>query len=471
MNWRDPFSGLLWIYGAVAFVFLLLAFLMADWLGAWYVKDTTSFALETKMESIEAYLQQQGGPMFPGEARELEELLESEFGESGPYEFIISMNGDLVTSFEELPPGFPESIPDLEGLANLNALHEGREVVFTTLTAPLEQFNAEVTVALDPSFLSSDHNWPAILFTVMFTVLVIGLLLSWYLQERIKARLLDINKTTSAIVASGDLSRRVTDSNLSGPLATTVDNINKMLGDVEGAMQATRQQANNIAHDLRTPLTAAYNQLQSAAKQYPELEHSEKLLANLQNTFGLLLQINRLENRSELSGLSDMDPYPCCVDAVELYEPVLQEKNQTLSWSLGEALESAPDGLGMVKADHALLMQSLCNVLDNASKYSATGATIDLQFRVSEGFLRIQCSNSILTKNRGQTPQKGSDPDSFKLQQHAFERFYRGDDSRREEGNGLGLSFVKAAVQAIGGEVELQVTAERFTVTICLIRS
>ncbi|WP_299979874.1 HAMP domain-containing sensor histidine kinase [uncultured Pseudoteredinibacter sp.] len=466
MRWRDPFSGLLWIYGAVAFVFLLLAFLMADWLGAWYVRDTTSFALETKMESLEAQIIEQQELLSQGEVLELEKLLRKEFEKSGPYQFIISMNGDLITSFEEIPPDFPSAIPFPEGLMDFSTFHDGKEVNFTSLTTPLEQFNAEVTVALDPSILSSDHNWPAILFTIMASVLGLGLSLSWYLQNRIKARLMDINTTTAAIVNSGDLSRRVKDSNLSGPLAVTVDNINHMLSDVETAMHSTRQQANNIAHDLRTPLTAAYNQLQTAAKRYPELEHSEKLLANLQNTFGLLLQINRLENRSELSALDDMDPYPCVVDSIELYEPVFQEKNQVLQWKVADNLESKPEGLGLVKADHALLMQSVCNLLDNASKYSATGEVIELCIKPSDKYLCIECSNSV---EKGLTG--GGVVASEAIEEKAFERFYRGDQSRTEEGNGLGLSFVKAAVQAMGGEAGLKLENGKFVVSICLLRS
>lgn len=461
--WRDPFSGLLWIYGAVATVFLLLAFLLADWLGAWYIEDSTQLALEAKMERLETQIQKQIEtlPEFKASQKELEKLLRKEFEADEFYEFFLSKEGELISSIDIPPPDAPAFMGELGDMEAFTFLHDGKQITFSTLTAPLDGFEADLTVALDPAILSSDRNWPAIFFTIMAVVLLIGLLLSWWLQQRIKARLLDINRTTASIVASGDLSQRVIDSELSGPLALTVDNINHMLNDVETAMQATRQQANNIAHDLRTPLTAAYNQLQAAAKQHPELEHSEKLLANLQNTFGLLLQINRLENRSELSDMSEMDPYPCVVDAIELYEPVLQAKLQSLEWNLDEVLEARPNGLGLVKADHALLMQSLCNLLDNASKYSPDGSVIQLNINASAEYLCIECENPWSKDS------SGADPDY--LQEHVFERFFRADQSRSEEGNGLGLSFVKAAVQAMEGDVRLEVGEGVFAVSICLL--
>ncbi|GAA6150624.1 sensor histidine kinase [Pseudoteredinibacter isoporae] len=464
--WRDPFSGLLWIYGAVAMVFLVLAFLLADWLGAWYIEDSAQLALETKMERLEIQIQKQleALPDMKETHKELEKLLRKEFESDKAYEFFLSKEGELISSMGIgvgiVPPDVPLLIGEAEGLEAFTFLHDGKEVTLSTLTAPLDDFGAELTVALDPSILSPNHNWPAIFFTIMAIVLTAGLALSWWLQQRIKARLLDINRTTAAIVASGDLSQRVIDSELSGPLAVTVDNINHMLGDVETAMLSTRQQANNIAHDLRTPLTAAYNQLQAAAQQHPELEHSEKLLANLQNTFGLLLQINRLENRSELSNLSEMDPFPCCVDAIELYEPVFQANRQSLKWRVNEPMEARPEGLAWVKADRALLMQSLCNLLDNASKYSPEGATIHLGITKSNGHLCIECSNPW------EQGSSSADPDY--LQEHVFERFFRADQSRKEDGNGLGLSFVKAAVNAMDGEVKLTVKDGFFMVSVCL---
>nr|WP_306667770.1 ATP-binding protein [Pseudoteredinibacter isoporae] len=416
------------------------------------------------MERLEAQIQKQAEtlPDFKASQKELEKLLRKEFATDEVYEFFLSKEDGLISSIDLVPPEMPVFITDPRDLEDFTFYHDGKEVTFSTLTAPLEGFEAELTVALDPSILSSDHNWPAIFFTIMAVVLLVGLLLSWWLQQRIKARLLDINRTTASIVASGDLSQRVIDSELSGPLAVTVDNINHMLSDVETAMQATRQQANNIAHDLRTPLTVAYNQLQAAAKQHPELEHSEKLLANLQNTFGLLLQINRLENSSEFSDLSEMDPYPCFVDAIELYEPVFQANLQSLEWNLDQHLEARPEGLGMVKGDHALLMQSLCNLLDNASKYSPEGSIVRLHIKDSEDHLCIECTNPWL--------QSSSSVDPEHLQEHVFERFYRADQSRTEEGNGLGLSFVKAAVHAMEGEVKLKVEDDVFSISICLLK-
>nr|WP_279545424.1 sensor histidine kinase [Pseudoteredinibacter isoporae] len=116
----------------------------------------------------------------------------------------------------------------------------------------------------------------------------------------------------------------------------------------------------------------------------------------------------------------------------------------------------------MVKGDHALLMQSLCNLLDNASKYSPEGSIVRLHIKDSEDHLCIECTNPWL--------QSSSSVDPEHLQEHVFERFYRADQSRTEEGNGLGLSFVKAAVHAMEGEVKLKVEDDVFSISICLLK-
>lgn len=431
MNFRDPFNGLMWIYGGLAFSLLLLLLLLGDWLGAWYIEDSVAPVLEAEAEMFERIVARE-------DTASVLDVLQSDLGGEGFYKYVFERNGKIYSTFDETPR---QHFIDEEGILSFRAIEQGVESEFSAIQLHWPEGNSSLLIAVDNQLLLSDRNWPLLIFSTMLMALLLCFLLSWWLLNKIKSRLLDINRTSQSIVENGDLSQRVPSSRLGGPLAATAENLNEMLSTIDMAVEKSRQQANNIAHDLRTPLTSAYNQLQLAAKKYPELNDSEKQLSALLKTFSLLQKINDLENAPRAIEQEVFDPCASVLDALELYEPALNEKSQIIECKPN--LTSGGSSRWRINGQHGLLFQSLCNLLDNASKYSPMNTLISIHMEEDNDFL------NVVVEDEG--------PGIAVEQLDAvFLKFNRQDCSRQLSGNGLGLSFVKAAVVSMSGTVSAE---------------
>lgn len=263
-----------------------------------------------------------------------------------------------------------------------------------------------------------------------------GALVSLSLLKRVEL----INRSIETIM-TGDLSERIPLMRRGGDFDLLVENLNLMLDRIEFLMAGLRQVSDNIAHDLRTPLTRLRNNLaQLQAELGPSggeavegmIEEADNLLA----TFFALLRIARIESASDRSHWKEVNLNVLLQDVVELYEPLCAEKEQTIHLSL----------LGEVTlwADGDLLFQMFSNLLDNAIKYTPRGGVIRL------GAAKDGRQVSAHVSDNG----PGIPADE---RVKAFQRFYRGEASRSVlPGNGLGLSLVAAVVKLHQGEVRLE---------------
>jgi signal transduction histidine kinase len=267
--------------------------------------------------------------------------------------------------------------------------------------------------------------------------LVGGITMSAGVMRRIEA----INQTSREIM-EGDLSRRVPTDETGDDFDQLASNLNRMLERIERLLEAVRQVSDNIAHDLRTPLTRLRTRLELARGEndQPELiaeamdqaiENADELLA----TFNGLLRIARIESGSRRNALAEVDLSTLLEDVAELYEPLAAERDQRFTL--------ATNGPIPVNGDRDLLFQAAANLVDNAIKYTPADGQITLSARVQAGRPEI----AVVDSGPG-IPEA--------MCEKVFQRFFRLDSSRSTPGSGLGLSLVQAVAQIHGAQIRLE---------------
>ena len=259
--------------------------------------------------------------------------------------------------------------------------------------------------------------------------LVIGLAFSRSLMRQVDA----VNRTAKAIRA-GDLSKRIALTGSGDELENLAINLNAMLDQIERLMTGMREVSDNIAHDLRSPLTRIRNRLTAALKEGGAAEREEALRHTLEEsesmigTFNALLSIARIESGEGAGAMEPVDLVSIAEEMAELYEPAAQEAG----FQLKLEVEPTPP----IRGSRALLSQAIANLLDNALKYAVGGSKIELKVaKGSKGGVAL----SIADDGPG-VPEQDRD--------HILRRFVRLETSRTTMGSGLGLSLVSAIARA-----------------------
>ena len=259
----------------------------------------------------------------------------------------------------------------------------------------------------------------------------------WLMSTGVLRRIEAVARTSREIM-DGDLSRRVPRSGSHDEFDQLAASLNRMLDRIEELMAQVRQVADNIAHDLRTPLTRLRTRLEGLSTD-GDPESQETLDAavaeadDLLTTFNALLRIARIE-AGRGADVAPVDLALLVQDVAELYEPLAGERNQSLSIS-------APGPL-WVPGDRNLLVQALANLVDNAVKYTPPGGSIAITAERDGRTARVVVSDS-----------GAGIP--IELRERVWERFFRIDASRSTPGSGLGLSLVKAVAQFHGARLDL----------------
>jgi signal transduction histidine kinase len=289
--------------------------------------------------------------------------------------------------------------------------------------------------------VASQRSFQRVIASAMFwgLGLTVGLaVLGGLVMSRSIARRLErINRTAREVMA-GDLDRRVPSRGGNDEFDRLADNLNAMLDQIQYLMESVRQVSDNIAHDLRTPLTRLRWRLERlAAGDDPEgdlLEHAIRDADGLLDTFHALLRIAEVESGSR-QRFTDVDLATLVDDVGELYEPVAASHDQDL---LAEAEEAVP-----ARGDRDLLFQALTNLVDNAVKYTPAGGSVHVEAR------RGPLGPELVVSDSGPGIPEAQRTD-------VLQRFVRLESSRASPGSGLGLSLVAAVAHLHGGEVRLE---------------
>lgn len=256
-------------------------------------------------------------------------------------------------------------------------------------------------------------------------------------SRRAWAKLRIISNVTQQVV-KGDLDVRVPHDGSKNDLEELSQNINLMLEEINHLMVGIKRVSDNIAHDLKTPLARVRNRFadfenQSDVELRGTVNSCVHEVDELIATFNSILRIARLEYKDPGDFGSTLDVDSIVENCIELYRPIAEDKQQQLTCS-GRA---AP-----VVGDEQLITQAICNLLDNAIKFAEPATTVSVQLEDDQRGAIVTISDEgpgIEDKEKA----------------HVFERFYRGQKGRDKTGNGLGLSLVKAIVDAHGATLEL----------------
>ncbi|MBZ6076432.1 HAMP domain-containing sensor histidine kinase [Microvirga puerhi] len=282
-----------------------------------------------------------------------------------------------------------------------------------------------------------------------YSLLFIGVLGcggAWFITRRVLKRIDDMTETTRVIMA-GDLSGRVKVAGTGDELDRLANNLNNMLERIDELMNGMREVSDNIAHDLKTPLTRMRNKADEAlrlAKTPDELrvalEANIEESDNLIRIFNALLMIARLEAGNAREGLSDFDGAEAVRDVAELYEALAEDAGVPLDVQVQDDLP--------LHGSRELLGQAVANLLDNALKYGApaegeTAQPITVTARRDGGDMEI-----IVADSGAGIPEAE--------RSHVLERFVRLETARSRPGFGLGLSLAAAVARLHGGLLRLE---------------
>jgi signal transduction histidine kinase len=306
----------------------------------------------------------------------------------------------------------------------------------------------------------------------MAAVLVLGLGGGFFVSRRILRRVDAITEKSQTIMA-GNLSGRLPVAGTGDEIDRLALNVNAMLDRIEGLMRGFKEVSDNVAHDLKTPLTRLRNRCEAALRSArtdtdyraaldSTIEESEGLI----RTFDALLMIARAESGEAGRGMDEIDAAEIARGVAELYEPVAEEKGLRLT-------VEAP-GPAVVRGHRELISQALANLLDNAIKYAtpapqlvaAGGEALPEEpppaITVTAGVVGERVVLTVADRGPGIPEDQRA---------HAVERFVRLEQSRSQPGSGLGLSLASAVAHLHQGELRLEDNAPGLRAVILLPRA
>lgn len=265
-----------------------------------------------------------------------------------------------------------------------------------------------------------------IIVVLLCTLSVLSFAIAVYVVNRINR----MSQTADKIIKTGNLQERLEIDSNWDDLSSLSLVFNQMLDTIESSVNNIKSVTDSIAHDLRTPLSRLRNTLEKIEDDQLR-EDTTQEADNLLNMFNSLLRINGLETTNKKEGFCTTDVRAIVEDVVDLYHPLAEERDITLSSEL--------DAVTML-ADPNLLFQAVANVLDNAIKYSNENSVVTVQLSTTASHIVIAVNDAGIGVGEHEIV-------------NLERRFYRADGSRTSKGNGLGLSLVSAIVKLHDGNI------------------
>jgi len=273
------------------------------------------------------------------------------------------------------------------------------------------------------------------------SIFTLGTLLGWIISKRAMTGVERVTNTAIQI-DRGDLSRRVPIGKEGEEIKALAQAFNNMLDRIQLLVEDLERVTNNIAHDLRSPLThirgMAENMLTNERDIHASQEMAGAIIEECDRLVGLIntmLEIAQTDSGLARLAKTSVDIPGIIREAIDLFQPAAEDKGISLSARL-------PKTALTIHGDKTALQRVVANLLDNAIKFTDRGGKVVITVKEDPTRAIIEISDT----GEGITPEDLP---------HIFERFYRGDKSRSTQGNGLGLSLALSIVRAHGGNIEV----------------
>jgi heavy metal sensor kinase len=336
------------------------------------------------------------------------------------------------------------------GSRALEKLKTGADYVLETLDLPEQEFQVRTVYgSIGPDLvlqigesLEEDAEFLELHRTVfiplMAVMVIIAAIVGWLMARRALTGVEEVTQTAVEI-SKGALDKRVPFKARGNEIERLATTFNYMLDRINLLIKGMREMSDNIAHDLRSPLARIRGVAEMAlTTSATEEEHKAMAGSMLEECDRLLGMINAMLDIAEAESgageiqLEEVDLVSIIQRACELFQAIAEENSVTIAADLPENC--------LVYGEARKFQRMVANLLDNALKFTPPQGTVTVSLKADNGQVAISVSDTGIGISKDDLP-------------HVFKRFYRCDNSRAQQGTGLGLSLVKAIAGSLGGSV------------------
>ncbi|MDY6839141.1 MAG: ATP-binding protein [Thermodesulfobacteriota bacterium] len=353
--------------------------------------------------------------------------------------------------------------------ATLQGLSGGTGYLLETMAMPEHQYDTRILYALiGPETvlqigLSLEENaqflkkFQRLFIVIIAAIAVFAGLIGWFLARRAVLGVEDVTRTARHI-SEGALEKRVPVKSRGDEIEQLATTFNSMLDRIQTLVIGMREMTDNIAHDLKTPITRVRGVAEMTLTTGKSIEDYRGMAANtIEECDRLLQMIRTMLDISEAEAgvvkldIEETDICQVICEACELFEPIAEDKGIDIVHRLPPTC--------LIRADTQRLQRMIANLLDNALKYTEREGTVSIAANGDRHQILISVHDTGIGISKDDLP-------------HIFDRFYRCDLSRSEPGVGLGLSLALAIARAHGGNITAEsCVGKGSTFTISLPRA
>lgn len=443
-KWRGTLSFRLTIWYAVIFTLTsILALSVFYYRISVITLENTDDELFEELEEYQA-LMAEGG--IDALKTELVDEIESE-GEEVFYRILSTDGRILMSGNMEYYDNTPISAEALQALKNKKEYfletietptHDYKVRIIYGMITPTLIFNMGLSLEDNHEYLGVFRN---LIFLLMIPLFLLAAFLGWFLARQALKGVDEVTKTAIEI-SKGSIDKRVEVKQRSYEVDRLANTFNEMLDRIQSLIKSMREMNDNVAHDLRSPLTRIRGIAEMTLVGKGSIEDYSEMAANTIEECDKLIEIiNTMMDITETeAGISPfkseaLDIVELILSACELFDPIAKEKEVQLITVL-------PDSL-VIYGDKGKMQRLITNLLENAIKYNKQGGAVTISVKHENQLVNIQVDDTGMGIPEKELP-------------HIFDRFYRCDQSRSQAGIGLGLSLAKAIVKAFNGDIRVK---------------
>jgi signal transduction histidine kinase len=293
-----------------------------------------------------------------------------------------------------------------------------------------------------------------LLFLILAPVMLLATMVGWFMSKQALLGIEEVAKAADEI-SGGNSNKRVKITKKWYEIDRLASSFNAMVDQLHSLLRQMREMTDNIAHDLRSPLTRIRGYAEMTLIGKPsDMDFKEMAVSTVEECDSLINMINTMLDIAETeSGLVEfkfesIDLNQLIRNARELYASIAKEKEILITLQL--------PGLATINGDRSKLERMIANLLENAIKYTPPQGKVTISVGMKKNLISIQIADTGLGISENEIPK-------------IFQRFYRCDTSRSESGLGLGLSLAKALAESLGGSISVKSVLSRgsiFTISL-----